>query len=175
MKKDIGILTWFNHDNFGGSLQAYALQEVLERLGYTSEFIDYRNKKTIKSYLRKNLKYFLSFVPFLLPKKNRKVLKSKFRNFEHNLLNITKKIYTKDNIEYVNKKFKGFICGSDQIWAPNVFDPIYFLSFVNDKPKLTYAPSIGLNQIPDELKDKYYSLIHDLDCLSVRETKVDRV
>lgn len=175
MKKDIGILTWFDHDNYGGSLQAYSLQYILKQFGYSSEFIDYKSKKTIKSYVRKNLKYFLHYVPFLLPKKYHKFIKSKFRKFEHDFLDITKEIYTKDNIEDANDKFKGFICGSDQIWAPNVFDSIHFLSFVDDKPKLAYAPSIGLNRIPKELKDKYSSLIHDLDSVSIREKKGSQI
>ena len=43
------------------------------------------------------------------------------------------------------------VCGSDQIWAPNVYNPIYFASFAKESiRKISYAASIGLNDIPEE-------------------------
>lgn len=51
-----------------------------------------------------------------------------------------------------NGLFDTFVCGSDQIWAPNVFNDVYMLSFVDDeKEKVSYAASIGLPYIPNEL------------------------
>lgn len=41
MEKRIGILTWHNHGNFGGSLQAYALSSFLKRRGYNASIINY--------------------------------------------------------------------------------------------------------------------------------------
>ena len=38
----IGILTTFRQPNFGSVLQAYALQCVVERLGYDAKIIDYK-------------------------------------------------------------------------------------------------------------------------------------
>lgn len=50
-----------------------------------------------------------------------------------------------------NGLFDTFVCGSDQIWAPNVFNDVYMLSFVDDeKKKVSYAASIGLPYIPNE-------------------------
>ena len=80
--------------------------------------------------------------------------------------------YDDKTVKKCNSKYRLFICGSDQIWAPNVFDPIYFLSFVDyEKPKIAYAPSIGLDRIPKELEVDYCNLLRRFDCLSVREEK----
>ena len=40
----IGILTFVNTINFGASLQAYALQEVIESFGNKAEIIKYKNR-----------------------------------------------------------------------------------------------------------------------------------
>ena len=39
--KKIGILTWYNHGNYGSALQAYALKTFLEKLGYKAQIIPY--------------------------------------------------------------------------------------------------------------------------------------
>lgn len=66
--------------------------------------------------------------------------------------------------------YNAVICGSDQIWAPNVFNPLYMLSFVPDKTKkLSYAASIGLNDIPETLVGEYSRLLSRLSAVSVRE------
>ncbi len=62
------------------------------------------------------------------------------------------------------------VCGSDQIWAPNVFNPVYMLDFVpDDIPKISYAASIGLNEIPDDLVGTYQKLLSRFQSISVRE------
>lgn len=38
--KKVGILTTFRQPNWGSVLQAYALQQVINDLGYDSELID---------------------------------------------------------------------------------------------------------------------------------------
>ena len=39
--KKVGIITTFRQPNYGSVLQAYALQKVIDGLGYDSELIDY--------------------------------------------------------------------------------------------------------------------------------------
>ena len=43
----IGILTLPLHTNYGGILQAYALQTVLERMGHDVEVLDRPHKKKV--------------------------------------------------------------------------------------------------------------------------------
>ncbi|GAF70280.1 unnamed protein product, partial [marine sediment metagenome] len=74
------------------------------------------------------------------------------------------------DLKAANTIYDAFICGSDQIWAPNLFHEWSYLSFVDGKHrKIAYAPSIGLPTIPDTLKPRMASLIKEIRYLSVRE------
>ena len=42
--KKVAIMTWYQHKNYGTTLQALALQKVIENLGYSVEGIDYYSK-----------------------------------------------------------------------------------------------------------------------------------
>ena len=39
VNKRVGILTWHYNNNFGSTLQAFALQEALKKIGYNPIFI----------------------------------------------------------------------------------------------------------------------------------------
>ena len=41
VKKKVGIITMHRVPNFGSALQAYALQQKIDSLGYDAEIIDY--------------------------------------------------------------------------------------------------------------------------------------
>ena len=43
VNKRVGILTWHYNNNFGSTLQAFALQEALKKIGYNPIFLNYRN------------------------------------------------------------------------------------------------------------------------------------
>ena len=45
---EIGILTFLHNDNFGSTLQAYALQRALREMGLDAEHLDYRPDRTEK-------------------------------------------------------------------------------------------------------------------------------
>ena len=45
----IGVLTFLHNGNYGSSLQAYALQQVLQNMGYECEHIDYQPDVTEKA------------------------------------------------------------------------------------------------------------------------------
>jgi polysaccharide pyruvyl transferase WcaK-like protein len=91
--------------------------------------------------------------------------------FKQKYFKQTKVYFDNDELKELNSKFDIFVCGSDQIWAPSVFDKAYFLEFVNSKYKFSYAASLGLNMIPNELKKEYHDLLLDFDSVSVREKK----
>jgi hypothetical protein len=65
-----------------------------------------------------------------------------------------------------------FICGSDQIWNPNItsLDPAYFLSFVpTDKKKIAYAASFGISDMPRGYQKILKKLLEGIEYISVRE------
>lgn len=159
----IGVLTWHNHCNCGGNLQAYALKTVLNKLGYNVKFINYvGNKKNyfiiIKRMIRRILSYCLPHYTVW-----------GFDLFQKKYLPETRAV-KKTELSRLNKEFDTFICGSDQIWAPTLYDSAYFLDFVSvKKRKIAYAPSIGLNNIPDKLVSDYRLLLNKFNYIGVRE------
>ena len=83
----------------------------------------------------------------------------------------TEKCNDETDLFLLNDQYDKFICGSDQIWAPTVFDKNYFLDFVsNDSKKIAYAPSIGLSSIDNKyVRENMGKLINKFECLSIRE------
>ena len=165
--KKIGIVTNYANTNYGSALQSFALQFKLSTLGYSCENIRYSYGKKVSK---------LMLIRIILGRVKRWSLacqdrKDRFRIFRRNFIQEGSCLYTNlDELEDTNRIYDGFICGSDQIWAPNQFDEWYYLSFVErDKPKIAYAPSIGLPVIPSRLQDSMRDLILRIDSVSIRE------
>lgn len=181
--KKIGILTLPLHTNYGGILQAYALQKVLENMGHEVIIISGKVKK---------LKIPLFKLPYVLFK--RIVLRYVFRRdlelLVEKRINIEQPIVCKHTHQFVDKylnisdisleklqenSFDALIVGSDQIWRPNYSENIYnsFFDFAvkwNIK-RIAYAPSFGKDTWDyTELQTKRCSdLIQLFDAVSVRE------
>ena len=89
-KYDVGIVNYFNTQNYGACLTAYALQELIRNLGYTCGFV---NETKIRN------KYKLSFGTLFTNRFLRK-----FPRF--------------NNLKMVGKLANIFISGSDQVLRP---------------------------------------------------------
>ena len=157
-KKKIGILTFAKGDNYGAVLQAYALKEVLARMGYTVEFI-YLTWNTWKANL-------LSYVT---------PLSKRFESFRNEYIgSFTVECHTKEDLARVSKDFNYCIMGSDQIWNPAITAHRalhYFGDFLPDTVKrFSYAASFGFTkwQFP-ELTDEVKKLLKKFNAVSVRE------
>lgn len=165
----IGIITTFWGHNYGAILQSYALQCILKQLGYPNAEQISQGRKRASRLLS------LALHPSRLIKRlSRPNLAGRYDHFNAfvntSIKTSGRKYYTLDDLRATNEAYDVFICGSDQIWAPNQFDERYYLSFVDDKRKtLAYAPSIGLPVIPEHLKPRMAQLIRDIAHLSVRE------
>lgn len=176
-KKKAGIITVYRNINFGSNLQSYALQRTLEKLGIYAENIclnESYKKNSVATRLYNEIKFLLK----LVIKKGIDLEKAKrahrFAKYVEKHINVGN--YTCDEIDMMEKKGKFvydfFVCGSDQIWAPNQFRAHFFLSFTKRKSaKIAYAPSIGLPKIPLELVASYQELISDFGKLSIRENE----
>ena len=166
-KVPVGIITWHYYPNFGSSLQAYALHSFINRHGGDASLINYVEGNRPEFW---RLRLLLGRIDAVVPRFMASKLHYRFLLFEKQYFRETKIIRTRDGLEEQNCRFSKFICGSDQIWAPNVFNDVYFLSFVKDNAKkYSYAASIGLPRIPDGLINKYKVLLDDFNMISVRE------
>lgn len=189
----IGIVTFYrgNH-NYGGILQAFALQKYLEQSGYEALQIglDYTDSNSLSKIqkLFKLLKMGDKAIPVLQEKiKNRRIQKATceirrsiatgFEQFE-NVIPHTLKSYHAEEMKLLNDEFDAFICGSDQVWAPlsNEWYTFphtgsYFLGFTNKK-KISYAASFGISNIPDDYLKAVAPYLEKFDSISVREASV---
>ena len=172
--KKVAIMTWWHYSNYGTALQVTALYHVVTKMGYKVDVIDYiPHGRVVK---QENLKALIKFIyekiclAINLPYQNDE-LKIRFEEYRDEYLTFTPKCKTESDFFLLNDSYEAFVCGSDQIWAPTVFEPKYFLNFVkNNKRKIAYAPSIGVNEFEDEeIMQETQRLINGFDFISVRE------
>lgn len=170
----VGIVTTFHNVNYGSKLQSYALQRILSEMGFIGENISWQGKTP--NPLHKRIERVLSdphrYVARILRRSEFRKRRILFDRYQKKFINVSNMDIdqVKEEIARGKSPYLYYICGSDQIWAPNLFNEIFFLSFVKDSAKtVAYAPSIGLPEIPDNLIGRYRELINDIDSVSVRE------
>lgn len=182
----IAILTLPLHTNYGGILQAYALQTVLERMGHEVSVITRDKRIPITARL-----LFLS-----IPKR---ILLSLFGNridvFHELKWNRRYKIISKNVAPFINKYIKQdnrfltaikpsdydiFVVGSDQIWRPKYIRNTLrssvqnaYLDFAKkwDIRRIAYGASFGTDEweYSNEETEILKPLIEKFDAISVRE------
>lgn len=166
----IGILTFHNVHNYGGVLQAYALQSFIKKNfnDIEVEVIDYRSKFIEDIYSFKKL---LS-KPHLIPIKAPILLKRGyyFKRFLNNIP-LSQGCFYKKDIGKVNDIYHAFIVGSDQVWNHDLSegDLTYLLDFAKDDLKFSYAASFGLGKISPKYMHDYKRLLSQFSMISVRE------
>lgn len=169
----VAIMTWYTYQNYGSALQASALYHVIERMGYEPDFIDYTPKgnvrdsvhSTFSERLIKRIKAKLNPVYISAERSVR------FKNYMKTRTTCSARCNSYPELHDLNKRYHAFICGSDQIWAPNCYDSKYFLDFVDDPEKMiAYAPSIGLPDVEnDTIRSRIADHIARFKHLSIRE------
>lgn len=173
----IGLVTTYRIDNYGTKLQAYAMQQALKENNNEVCIIDYYPLYDKRPYvlLIKSLRKLKSISSF----KNKKIqIKNNYAKSRHEAISSFDKYYILTRpikgYRYLKKivlEYDCFVCGSDQIWAPdNNITDFYNLKFVDKKkPTISYAPSFGTTYIPKFLKKSYQEYLRQIDFISVRE------
>lgn len=179
----IGIITLPLHTNYGGILQAYALQTVLERMGHEACLIEKKARplaiplwKAPLFYGRRVLTNLKGqpFPIFFEQKMNRE--KPIVRQHTDRFINkyIKRKIIN-DFTDIKANDFDAFTVGSDQIWRPLYFNKIEhaYLDFAAgwDVKRIAYAASFGTDEweYTIEQTECCNKLVKQFDAVSVRE------
>lgn len=152
----IAILTLYYHNyNYGGLLQAYALQKVLSELGYQAEQISYRLESgysgwnPVKSGVKKPVAYLYHYLKYGKWFNRYAIRRRKINNFADKIPHT--EIVTAKTIKKLSDKFDCFICGSDQIWNPIGWQSTLFLDFLpNNKKRISYAASIARDSLSEQ-------------------------
>ena len=180
----IGILTLPLHTNYGGILQAYALQTVLEQMGHEVCLIEKRRKpaqlslwKTPWTYGKRIYKNITGHsIPIFYEQKiNREA--PVIRRYTDKFINkYIKRKFIDDFSDIQRQDFDAMIVGSDQVWRPEYFiDKIEhaYLDFTQrwNIKRIAYAASFGTDDwlYTDRQTEKCKRLIHYFDAVSVRE------
>ena len=178
------ICTITCHDvyNVGASLQAYALQTYLKSLGHDVKIIDYKPDYLSKHYrldVVGNPKYDKPFVreAYLLAKLpgRLRVLprKKAFDSFTAKHLDLTRRYVSNEELKADPPEADAFFAGSDQIWNPlfpNGKDPAFYLDFVQQGVRASYAASFAVDEFPQELREVTAQYLSRFDHIAVRET-----
>jgi hypothetical protein len=181
----IGILTLPLHINYGGILQAYALQTILKRMGHEVSIIEEIEKPITIPLQRAPLVYGKRLI--------KNILGDKFPIFYEQKLNKEWPIIRQLTDKFIDKyihlaKYKSFKCikeaeydaiivGSDQIWRPKYFGEkkIYnaYLLFTEKWKikRIAYAASFGTDNWEYTLAQTKHckELVKLFDAVSVRE------
>jgi len=92
-----------------------------------------------------------------------------FHTFRRNHLRLSSSQFWDRNKIPVDD-YGALVVGSDQIWYPgNNESGAYLLDFAKNVPRIAYAPSLGLDTIPDSFVDFYRNELQKFSALSVRE------
>lgn len=171
----IGIITFHRAINYGAALQAYALQYALNQMGYEAEIIDYACEYLERCYANfynphKNAKGIVSgclYYPI------RSARKKKFTNFRLGYMHLSaEREIKREELKKIVEKYDYIITGSDQVWNPEQtnYDMSYFLDFVPSNKRISYAASMGSNNMLEQ-KEIFLNFVKNFKNISVREKK----
>ncbi|MBQ4525121.1 MAG: polysaccharide pyruvyl transferase family protein [Bacteroidaceae bacterium] len=180
MKKKIAIITWLGQGNYGTTLQAYALKEFIENIGYETIF-PYTFNVTILYRIKRIIMQWFAILFKSSKKVNAKHTNEK-KGLKYQKLNKHLQTYNTTRIKN-RKEYKlllnntyAFVSGSDQIWNTyHSYDPFYFLNFAKDKKRVAYASSIGTNSIPDKYQRKIKNHLMKFQSIGVREESAVKI
>lgn len=183
----IAIVSLVLHTNYGGILQSYALQTVLERMGHEVEVLRKPAVKWPSKYkypfciAKRMVKRLIDGkTPVFYEKKKERQLAFVRKNTE---LFINKYIHARyiDSFKDIKEgEYDAFVVGSDQVWRPRYFTKQWgatidnaFLSFTKgwNVKRMAYAASFGVDECEyteHELKDCSNAL-KLFDAITVRE------
>ena len=173
--KKIATLTFHRAINYGAVFQTYALQKAIEKEGFESEVMDYRNPFLEALHNPHDLskyKTILHYVKAITKNRVKRDNRKGFEAFRNEYIKISEKTYNAANIAQSQEDYSAIIVGSDQVWNLNCTnqDEAYFLPFISDKnKKFSYAASMGVKLDTDSLKSTYKRLTEGFGAISVRE------
>lgn len=182
----IGILTLPLHTNYGGILQAYALQTILERMGHEAIVLGKKNHAQLPPLWKMPLSYSKRLIKkFILGEKSIRIFHEQWYNKTYPIVSQYTQKFIDKYINYVTpgdlsslnpNDFDAIVVGSDQIWRPIYYRKIEnaFLAFAEEWKikRIAYAASFGTDQweYTSDQTEKCKNLVKKFDAVSVRES-----
>lgn len=187
--KKVGIVTVTYVNNFGSHLQSFALQQVIQSLGFETEIISSEGLSKLIS--RRRYRYLLSRFYDLEElrdyfKKIKRIVASKidgdfgsllrqrnqkFKSFTEKEYIFSPKAKTWEELSDMCKGYSSVVIGSDQNWRPaNIAGGYYTIEYVPDNiNKVAYSTSFGISRVISTQREKAKFFLSRINHLSVRE------
>ena len=179
----VAIMTLPLGKNYGGIMQAWALQQVLKRMGHEVVTIDRQPDQHSMAYkaarfgYRAGMKVFgKRKAPINFEKHLPNILQHTQRFIDQHIT-MSEPLYSTQQLKahFDRENYDAVIVGSDQIWrpkySPNIYN--YFLDFLEDKQilRIAYASSFGVDdwEYTEEQTKRCSELAKKFDVISVRE------
>lgn len=176
----IGVMTFLHNENYGSTLQAWALQRTLRDMGHAAEHIDYRPSKAEKV---RNLLLSGNSPKLVLEGLRKRGVKvsrpgarekaASFDAFYREQMKLSAPCRDHAALKRQAAQYDLLLCGSDQIWSPVWLNPVYFLDFARKgQPKVAYAPSLGVSRLDNARKARRMAgLVKGFSAVSLREAE----
>ncbi len=164
----LGIMTLIDVNNYGGVLQAIAIQDYLQQAGHDAVLLHIRYNpqgNRILKFLERPTKGIIEQI------KARKFATFRLQHFHHGGL----PAYDPQAFLETPPAFDAYVCGSDQIWnsgncADSVKRRLFFLDFGDSQAKrIAYAASWGAKTLAPHLQPEVAACLARFDAISVRE------
>lgn len=174
-----GVITFHSAHNYGATLQAWALQKALKKLGQQPCIVNYHPQVIDRLYAVSPLDTVKKRLQYLTKKqvrKRRKKLKIKYEKYSEFLRGHFEFAGDYTTYEELEKNPPGldcYIAGSDQVWNVDHtggYDPAYLLEFAEKgSRRISYAASIGRERFPAQYRTFFAKALQKFDAISVRE------
>ena len=174
----VGVITFLHNDNYGSSLQAYALQRAIRGMEHECMHLDYMpdRKEKIRNLLGSgnDLKLIMDGIRKRNVKAGQEGARKKsgaIPAFYDRHMRLSPVCHNQEELKAAAAGCDVLVCGSDQIWNPVWLNPAYFLTFAPENVrKISYAASLGVSVPPVERKiRKIRKWTDGFAAISVRE------
>lgn len=170
-----GIITFHKSLSYGGCLQAYASQLLLEDAGFDAFFIDYENpyearKKSNAVFRYGSAKEKLAAIVKKTVFHQAEYQRRAFSAFHAMLPTTSDSFCNVDEMGDIDADL--LVVASDQVWSPKItgeIDPAFFLNFGRAKKRISLASSLGSYSLSPEEQQICASYLSHFDAVSVRE------
>ncbi len=178
-----GIITMHKVPNYGSHLQAYALQEAVNDMGYDAELIDYKypneyhiardkdltkKKLSLGGFIKSVLKSPIIIFNKIIFARQRKL----FHDFEDKFFKLSCTYKSQEEIKKEKTVYDIYITGSDQVWNPRFAcgDDVYMCNFGDfEKPRVAYGASVAATNIPESMKSIYKENLAKYKSIGIRD------
>lgn len=162
------ISTFCTWQSYGSVLQSVALKKALLSLGCESYIIRSAPDDPERIRIPGSVRQFINLPFDILHKPLREAAYSKGTEF------IAKNLDICDYPDYSAVCLDPpdadiYISGSDQVWQPFSMNPLFFLDFIREKKKVSYAASMGSTKLTEESSRLFKAYLREFSAVSVRE------